>query len=192
MSDGPDQLDVALEVGAALTASGCAWMIGGSIATSAYGEPRSTHDVDLVTDLASSQVEAFLAALGKNYYADIEAIREATRRRSLFNVIHLETTDKIDLFCAGDPFARHGLENARRVPLADGREAPVAAPEDMVVEKLRWYRPGGEVSKRQLRDVAGVLQVMGARLDLDRMRHWAQELGVEDLLERLLAEADLG
>lgn len=189
MSTDLDQLGVALVVGAALEAAGARWMIGGSVATSAYGEPRATHDVDLVADLRLSGVRAFVEALGGAFYVDADVVRDAARRRASFNVIHFDTTEKIDVFCVGEPFAAHGLRNLRIVTLPDGRKAPVAAPEDMIVEKLRWFRRGGEVSERQLRDVSGVLQVLGDTLDEGQMRRWASEVGVLDLLERALQDA---
>lgn len=190
MSEDLDQLGVALAVGAALEVAGARWMIGGSVATSAYGEPRATHDVDLVADLLPSAVASFVGALGGAFYVDEAVVRDAARRRGSFNVIHFETTEKIDVFCAGETFARHGLQNRRVLTLPDGRQVPVAAPEDMVVEKLRWFRRGGEVSDRQLRDVGGVLQVLGDTLDEDQMRRWASEVGVADLLEQALRDAE--
>jgi hypothetical protein len=189
VSNDLDQLGVALAVGVALEAAGARWMIGGSVATSAYGEPRATHDVDLVADLRLSGVQAFVEALGGAFYVDADVVRDAARRRVSFNVIHFDTTEKIDVFCIGEPFAAHGLHNRRLLTLPDGRVAPVAAPEDMVVEKLRWYRRGGEVSDRQLRDVMGVLQVIGDTLDEGQMRRWASEVGVTDLLERVLKDS---
>lgn len=137
MSGLPDQIGVALLVGDALERGRAAWMVGGSIASSMYGEPRTTHDVDLVCDLLPSGVGAFLSALGDTFYADREAVVEATRLRRCFNTIHTETTDKIDVFCVGTPFARRCLDRRQAVTLGDGRRFPVAAPESIVVEKLR-------------------------------------------------------
>lgn len=160
------------------------------MATSAYGEPRATHDVDLVARMAPSHVGPFVTSLADAFYADADVVMRAVRRSASFNVIHFETTEKIDVFCVStNPFARHDLTNRRMLELLDGRMVPVAAPDDMVVEKLRWFRRGGEVSERQLRDVSGVIRVMGDQLDIDRMRHWAEHEGVLDLLERVMEEA---
>lgn len=95
------------------------------------------------------------------------------------------------MFCIRDAFASDGLNKRVEWDLGDELVAPVAPPGHMVIEKLRWYRRGGEVSDRQLRDVQGVLQTSGAKLDLDEMRGWAQELGLADLLERALVDAGL-
>lgn len=191
MSGLPDQIGVALLVGDALERGRAAWMVGGSIASSMYGEPRTTHDVDLVSDLLPSGVGAFLSALGDTFYADREAVVEATRLRRCFNTIHTETTDKIDVFCVGTPFARRCLDRRQAVTLGDGRRSPVAAPESIVVEKRRWFRLGGEVSERQPRDVVGVLQVVGAQLDRNEMLTWAEQLGVSDLLQLAMKQAGL-
>lgn len=192
MSRAQDQLDVALLVGAALERAGARWMIGGSIATSAYGEPRATHDVDLAADLRIEGVEPFVRGLGEGFYADTDTIADACRRRGSFNVIHYASVEKVDVFCIGDgTFAVAGLAGRTEWDLGGGRTAPVARPEYMVVEKLRWYRRGGEVSDRQLRDVQGVLQVVGPSLDLALIREWATEVGVADLLATALADAGL-
>ncbi len=138
MSHDLDQLGVALAVGVALEAAGARWMIGGSVATSAYGEPRATHDVDLVADLHLSGVPSFVEALGGAFYVDAEVVRDAARRRVSFNVIHFDTTEKIDVFCVGEPFAAHGLHNRRLLTLPDGRETRVP----LLPLMLGGQRPG--------------------------------------------------
>ena len=67
----------------------------------------------------------------------------------------------------------------------------VHPPEDILLQKLRWYRKGGEVSDRQWRDIAAIVRVQGPRLDGTYLREGAEILGVTDLLERALAEAGL-
>lgn len=79
LSELPSQLEVALQVGRALDAAGCAWMIGGSIATSAYGEPRATNDVDLAANLRPSACRTFVEGLGDDFYAGLDAVRDAAR-----------------------------------------------------------------------------------------------------------------
>src|SRR5207245_4722803 len=91
------------------------------------------------------------------------------------------------------PFAQSQF--SRRQRKAVGEVKPVelfcASPEDTVLAKLDWYRLGGGVSDRQWRDLLGVLKVQGARLDGGYLDRWAAELGLEDLLQRALREADL-
>lgn len=187
-----DQLRVAFWVGEALEAAGARWVLGGSLASSAFGHARTTQDVDLATDLEAEAVDAFLTVLGDRFYADRDAALTAARRRASFNVIHFDTVEKVDVFCVrAGSFGARGLDTPVLLTLADGTTLPVARPEHMVVEKLRWFRRGGEISERQLRDVLGVLQVSGPRLDIARMRDDADTVGVADLLETALRDAGL-
>jgi hypothetical protein len=152
---------------------------------------RSTLDVDVVADLAEEHVAPFVAALRDDYYVEEGAVREAVRRRSCANVIHLATMLKVDVFVAKrEPFDRSALARARPAPLiAGGPELPLASPEDVVLHKLRWFRMGGEVAGRQWSDVLGVLRVQGGALDAGYLDRWAVALGVVDLLARARGEA---
>ncbi|MCK6504913.1 hypothetical protein L6R53_16200 [Myxococcota bacterium] len=189
-ADADALLLVVSRVGAALDRLGVPWMVGGSLATSAYGEPRSTHDVDIVADLVLPQVDPFVDSLDEDFYVDRDTVRTAVRRRGSFNMVHLHTAEKIDVFpVRADAVARAALGRRVRWPVTPSLVLPLASPGDMLVEKLRWYRLGGEVSERQWRDVLGVLRVWGPRLDVEQMRADAAELGVGDLLERAIRSA---
>lgn len=169
---------------------GIPYVTVGSIASSIHGLPRTTEDIDLVVALEPSHVEALVEALRTEFYLDEERIRFAIHRASSFNLIHLETLVKIDVFVPQETTAR--LEISRRRPVSlkgpDGEEVvlQMASPEDVVLQKLAWYRLGNEVSERQWRDALGVLKVQRERLDLDYLRQGARRLEVVDLLERLL------
>jgi hypothetical protein len=177
----------------ALERLGVAHHIGGSLASSAYGVARSTLDVDLVADVRPQHARRLVASLRDAYYLDEDAVRTAVRDRASFNLIHLATMIKIDVFVAGrDPFDQAELSRARRETLDDDEHARaffVKSPEDVVLRKLRWYRDGGEVSERQWSDVVGVLRVQAAALDLAYTRQWADRLGLAPLLARALSEA---
>ena len=124
------------------------YYVGGSLASSAHGIPRASIDADLVADLGGGDVDAFVAALRHDYYVPEERIRDAVDRRSSFNVIHLATTLKIDVFVAKNrEFERRALARARPEALEgeDGRWVLLASAEDIVLAKLEWYRKGGEV-----------------------------------------------
>lgn len=114
-------------------------------------------------------------------------------RRATFNVIHLTTLLKVDVFVAGDqPSTRRELQRRQRYRLnTPPGEIDIASPEDIVVQKLHWYRLGDHVSERQWSDAMGVLAVRGKQLDLGYMRELADEMGVRDLLDRALREAEL-
>jgi hypothetical protein len=193
--DPGDLLAALLPVTRELDRLGVAWYVGGSVASGVHGSPRSTMDADVVADLAPEHAAQLAAALGDAYYADEESIREAIDRRSSFNLIHLDTSFKVDVFVAKHfAYDRESLRRRRRDTLSDAPGAPslpFCTAEDSVLSKLDWYRKGGQVSAQQWRDVQGVLRTSGARADLAYLRRWAPELGVADLLERALGEAGL-
>jgi hypothetical protein len=176
----------------ALDALGVTYAIGGSLASAVHGVVRATMDADLVADLRMEHVEPLAQALGDAFYADVEMMRDAVRRRGSFNVIHLDTMFKVDVFVARPrAFDRSQLARRQLHLLSEDPQchAYVTSAEDIVLSKLEWYRLGGGVSDRQWRDVLGVLKVQGARLDRDYLRRMAATLDVTDLLERAFGEA---
>ncbi len=174
---------------------GVAYYIGGSVASSAYGLPRTTLDVDIVAALRASHADAFCESLQDAYYVSLPAVRSAIEREASFNAIHLASMFKVDLFvCKRRPFDESVLTRLRRGtvgPDDDQLEVMLASPEDLVLSKLQWYRLGDEVSERQWLDVLGVMKVQHAALERPYLERWAGELGVADLLRRALAEAGI-
>jgi hypothetical protein len=168
--------------------------IGGSVASSVYGFIRATIDADLVADLRSEHVRPLVKQLEVEYYIDADAVRDAIRRHSSFNAIHLDTMLKVDVFIPKTrAFDQEELRRTRREVLAEGtRLFYMASPEGTILNKLEWYRMGGEVSDRQWNDILGVLKVQGTTLDMAYMQRWAKALQVTDLLERALVEAGIG
>lgn len=164
------------------------YVVGGSLASSLYGIPRATQDVDVVADIPPSQVDAITCALTSDFYVDAGMIRDAIQRRASFNVIHLATMFKADVFiCQGDQWSHEEMARARveRFEVPDGEVTiRFASPEDTLLHKLIWYKLGNEVSDRQWGDVLGVLRVQGEGLDCEYLDRWAPRLGVADLLSR--------
>jgi hypothetical protein len=165
---------------------GVVYWIGGSMASAIHGVPRSTQDVDFVAELKEEQVDDLVAALESEFYIDREVVRRAVRSRRSFNVIHLDTMYKADVFVMGaDSHAQAEKERRRIEPLGPEPESPTAyfcSAEDIILQKLRWFRKGGGVSDRQWNDLLSVLKVQANALDYDYLRHWAAELEVADLL----------
>ena len=146
----------------------------------------------MVAAMGLRHVEEFVAALTGAFYVDADMISDAIRRSASFNVIHLATMFKVDVFILGrDELSREemGRRQVYRVGGPQEREIFVASPEDVVVQKLDWYRKGGEVSDRQWSDLLGVLKVQGERIDIAYVRRWATAGGTLDLLERALVQA---
>ena len=186
-------LEIALLVARAFEDCGVRYVVGGSIASSIRGEPRSTLDVDMVVDLKETQIEPLLRALGDVFYADEESIRRAVRAKSSANIIHLDSSIKVDLFVmGGSPVDGEQMERRERVEFGGGpaRNLYVYTPEDILLQKLRWYRMGSESSDRQWRDLLGIVLVQADRLDDDYLRRSAEVLEVQDLLRRALAVRD--
>ena len=179
-----------LALAAALEALGVRWAIGGSIASGAHGEPRSTNDVDVIAELDERSARELVARLGEAFYADGDVAADAARRRSSFNVIHTVGFTKIDVFIPGrGPLGLGQLDRVRPLEILPGLRAfPVLAPEDVVLQKLRWYQLGGEVSDRQWRDIVQVL-AKAATLDNVYLEAVATSEGLEALLTRARADA---
>ena len=190
---GPDTYAAILPVTATFERLAVRYHVGGSVAMSAYGVPRASVDVDLVAHLGLGHVDVLVEQLGDEYYLDRDRVVEAVRGHGAFNLIHLDTMMKVDVFVADtDAFAEQEQIRARRVRLANDSDAPslpVKSPEDLVLRKLIWYRMGREVSQHQWADVVGLLRVQADDIDGQYLERWAAELRIEDLLGRAIREA---
>lgn len=188
-----DLLAALVPVVDALDALGVRYFVGGSVASSAHGVPRASIDADVVADLEAQHVVPFVRRLEATYYVDAGRVRAAVEARRSFNLIHLATMFKVDVFATKRrPFDREAQGRARPAPLddaADARLFRLASPEDTILAKLEWFRAGGEVSDRQWSDIVGVLKLMGSRIDGAYLERWAAALGVHDLMDRARAES---
>jgi predicted nucleotidyltransferase len=189
-----EPIQVLLSVVDRLDRLGIPYAVGGSLSSSVFGEPRSSADVDLLITLAPVQASALAAAFDGEFYVDVDAVVDAVRRKSSFNVIHLATMLKADLFVAGpDLLDQEQLRRRRAVVVAQdpARSAFITAPENIVLRKLDWYRRGGSVSDQQWRDVLGVLKAQGTALDREYLSNVARAAGLDELVARALADAGL-
>jgi hypothetical protein len=161
-------------------ASGIEWMIAGGVASIVYGEPRLTQDLDIVASLSPTDADRFARQFPETEYycAPPEAIAQEASRDAYghFNVMHLETGARADVYLAGkDALARRGLAARRTVQLL-GRAVPIAPPEDVILHKLRFVQQGA--SDRHLRDIRAMLRVLGDSIDRPALARDVAELGL--------------
>lgn len=175
-----------------LDSLGIRYAIGGSVASALYGTVRFTRDADITVEPFVPFADRFYELLKEEFYVSREAMEEALKSRSSFNLIHFQTAFKIDLFIQGsDEFENRLLGRRHMMRLSDlsHKEVCVVSPEDIILLKLRWFVMTGGASERQWNDVLGVLGVQGEALDYDYLTGWARELELDELLNRAIAEA---
>ena len=174
------------EIVGRLDAIGIAYMVVGSFASTAHGEPRSTHDLDLVIDPSVEQLEQLLGMLDPDhFYVDADVARDAFRRRSMFNVIEIQTAWKLDLIIRKTrTFSIEELRRRQQIEIL-GVAVSTATAEDTIIAKLEWAKQGA--SDRQIEDVAGILRVCGASLDTDYVEQWVQKLDLAEQWQRARA-----
>lgn len=146
------ELAIAVEVFRRLELLGIRCYVGGSAASSYYGEARSTRDVDFVADMNAPDERAVFAAFADDFYVSEEAMHAAVASGECFNLIHYAAVVKIDIFVVGnDAFSREALRHCRLVSVSPDptMKLPIASPEDVVVKKLAWFRAGGEQLEQQ-------------------------------------------
>ena len=168
------------------------YYIGGSIASSIYGMDRATLDVDVIADIKMGHVSPLRKQLEEEFYIDEEVIKDAIKKLSSFNLIHLETMIKIDVFIhKPELYAEETILRRRKDTIEDSKgslEFYFSSPEDIILNKLQWYDDGGRVSERQWLDVIGVIKVQGGNLDRDYLRKWGRKLKLFDLLKKAFFE----
>ncbi len=188
-----DVIEALMPLVEALEDSGIAYYLGGSVASSAYGVSRPTQDIDVIADIRIEHVLPLVRRLKSEYYVDADMIRDAIRRKSSFNIIYLDLMFKVDIFLPKPrQFTQQELLHIRKEVIAEGtRPFYLSSPEDIILNKLEWYKMGAEVSTRQWNDLMGVINRQKTTLDLAYLRQWAKELDVVELLERALAQSGI-
>jgi len=176
------------QIAAVLNDAGIDYVVTGSVVTSVYGEPRYTHDVDIVVAADPRLGEVLARAFpAPRYYADARDIEESLRKGIICNLIDSETARKVDFHpLKRGRFDRAFFERRRKVVYA-GVTLWFPSPEDAILSKLRWARATGD-GERHLADAAGVYKVQGDSLDLDYINDWAGRLGAADLLAKVTAD----
>ena len=189
MSENPGLVEALEPVAKALQFMDVCFYVGGSVASSYHGASRSTLDVDLVADLKRKNVDLLVEKLQNEYYVSSSAIIDAIERCSCFNLIHLSSSFKVDVFIFKNrDFDKASMTRAKlgKVDSQSEFEVPIASPEDTILSKLEWFRLGNEVSERQWDDVVRVMKVLGDHANHEYLTRTAANLNVADLLQKLL------
>jgi len=169
------------------------YAIGGSIASSFYGKARFTVDADINVEPFESSADKLHSTLKSNFCISKDAMNHALKTGKSFNIIHMETSFKIDVFIQKQtPFEKQLFAHSKSLRLSDSMEKIffVLSPEDIILIKLGWFAKTGQNSQKQWGDILGVLSVQSGRLDYDYLNKWSAELGLNDLLKKALAEIE--
>lgn len=173
-----EELEVLTEVARRLEGAGIAYMVTGSIAANFYTVPRMTRDIDVVIELSERDVEKFILAFERDHYLEPATVRDAVKRRGMFNLIHNQYIVKVDFVVRKDtPYRRMEFSRKKKI-FVDGQHLYVVAPEDLILSKLEWAKDSK--SEVQLRDIRNLLQSVK---DLDRryLARWAKQLKLHSL-----------
>lgn len=160
------------------------YMLVGSMAGNYWGVPRSTHDIDFVIEYEAEQVARIVDAFNDDFFIQEISVESGLRPPHQFNALDNRSALKVDFFrVAGDEYEFERFRRRRRVKLFE-QPAWIAAPEDVLLHKLRWHLISP--SDRQLTDARGIFLVSRDDLDREYMDHWAEQIGVTEILQSVL------
>jgi hypothetical protein len=158
------------------------YMVTGAVASVIYGEPRLTHDIDVVLDLSEDNVERFVKAFVPEefYCPPIEVIRLEIRRqlRGHFNLIHQETGFKADIYTVGQDELHHWAMMNRKGFEMEGEPIWLAPPEYVILRKLEYYREGR--SDKHLRDIASIIEISSDQIDFEQLQKRIKTYALEE------------
>lgn len=172
---------------------GLRYAVGGSFASSVWGVPRQTNDLDVLLELPQEKIGDLCSSFEDEFNLSRTEIEDAVTSRDpqrSFQLLHFEEIFKIDVFLGHDrELTQTELDRRQVEELVPGLTAPCLTSEDVLLEKLRWFELGNRVSDRQWNDIVGVIEVQGPALDRTYLLKWAERLGVRELAENALSEA---
>lgn len=173
------QQDLLKRVVGALEESGCQYIVTGSYASSLQGEPRLTHDIDLVVVIPPGSVDKLIGYFpAPEFHLDGGLMKAAIREQSMFSVLHVPEGDNVDFWMlTSDPFDESRFDRKIRENVL-GIDLVVSSPEDTILAKLRWAKLSGG-SEKQYRDALRVYELQNEALEIDYIREWVKKLGVE-------------
>lgn len=162
------------------------YLVTGSTASIAYGEPRFTNDIDVVADVREEHIFGLKRCFpDSEFYLSAEAIKNAVRLRGQFNIIHPLSGLKIDVIIRKkDAFDDSRFKRIRRIHPIEDTEANFASPEDVIIKKMEYYKKGE--SEKHIRDITGILKISGEIVDYDYINQWAVRLKLKDIWDAVL------
>ncbi|MBW4550218.1 MAG: hypothetical protein KME35_03775 [Aphanocapsa sp. GSE-SYN-MK-11-07L] len=188
-----DPISLALDVARILDALDIPYLIGGSVASGLWGESRPTEDIDVVANLLPEKVAALMAAFTPRFYVSEDAVRDAIRDQQSFNLIDNDSLGKVDIFILKDtPFEQTEFQRRQSYTIREPNGRLIfSTPEDIILQKLLWYRMTQRQSQKQWRDILGVLKLQGQRLDFGYLQAWGSRLKLLTELNQALTESGL-
>jgi hypothetical protein len=165
-----------------LDAAGIKYMVTGSVAVIVYGEPRLTHDIDMIIELKRKDIPALIEAFpDEEFYcppSEVITVEILRSTRGHFNIIHHESGFKADIYPVGnDSFIRWGLDHASEYDVS-GTTMKVAPAEYVIVKKLEFFREGH--SHKHLCDIAGMLDYASNLIDREMLLSFIKRFGLEN------------
>ncbi|MHC4441414.1 MAG: hypothetical protein ACYTF1_15305 [Planctomycetota bacterium] len=184
-------IDLITQITASLEEEGITYAVTGSVASSIHGEPVTSIDIDIVTNMKLKQATRLADKLAPRMYADANMLRQAVVEHGMVNLYDTVTGFKIDISVLEDT-KYHKVLMKRRIRIAHPRENVsfwVVSPEDVILMKLVWRQ--NSQSQKQWDNALGVARVQGNQLDWKYLHSWAARLGITDDLNRLAGEAGI-
>jgi hypothetical protein len=179
-----NEVDILKELLARLEKLNIPYALTGGFTASFYGKPRSTHDFDLVIQISSPfiQIKKFLSAFEKDFYISEESVIDSILHKTMFNVIHHETGLKIDFWILKDDnYSREAFSRRKKVNALDINMFILSA-EDMIINKLQWYKTSGV--DKHLSDAKGIYYLQKENLDAEYLKKWTVMLSIADLFNK--------
>jgi len=161
------------------------YLITGSIASMAYGEPRFTNDIDIVADIKPAQAEEFKSCFPENdFYLEVDSMKKALEHRQQFNIIHPSSGLKADVIISKkDDFDKARFGRIKKLNVSESKSANFASPEDVIIKKMEYFQTGE--SEKHLRDIASMLKISGQEIDRLYISAWAERLELTKIWEAI-------
>ncbi|MBE9077166.1 hypothetical protein IQ241_07630 [Romeria aff. gracilis LEGE 07310] len=164
------------------------YFITGGVAAIAYGDPRTTRDLDIVLRVTSAAIPTLQATLEQAGFYVAGSNDAAAGRMNSLQITHLETISRADLILSNDSaYAQEQFMRRRRYAFPNQTEVFLSSPEDVIISKLRWGR--SSESEKQQRDVLAIFKVQQDALDYSYLFRWGAEFGLSEKLEQLTTAA---